>query len=82
MEERIRGRPVYLRNSPQQMALYYHENEWKIGRDPKANREEDIVMKVEGKSYSCPETENNEETYSVATESSSFEVDIKCIGKG
>ena len=79
--EKVRGRPVYLRNSQEKMALYYHENEWIMGRDPNTNREEDILMKVEGKAYTCPETENNEESYNIATETSTYEVNIKCIGK-
>ena len=80
ISEKIRGRPVYLRTYPQQMALFYHENEWKMASDPRANKEEDIKMKIEGEVYSCPETEKNEESYTIATETSTFEVNIKCIG--
>ena len=80
ISEKIRGRPVYLRTYPQQMALFYHENEWKMASDPRTNKEEDIKMKIEGKVYSCPETEKNEESYSIATETSTVNVNIRCIG--
>ena len=80
ISERIRGRPVYLRTHAHQMALFYHENEWKVSSDPRANNEEDIALQIEGKVYSCPETEKNEESYTIATETSTFEVNIKCIG--
>ena len=80
MTEKIRGRPVYLRRFPQQMTLFYHENEWKMGRDPNSNDDEDLIIKVLGEAYSCPESEDNEKSYHIPTESSILEVDIKCIG--
>ena len=79
--EKVRGRPVYRQNGPEKMVLFYHENEWIMGRDPNSNREKDILMKVEGEAYACPETENNEENYNIATETSNYEVNVKCIGK-
>ena len=79
--EKIRGRPVYLQNSQHKTALYYHQNKWIMGRDPNSNQEEDILMKVEGEAYACPETENNEKSYNIATETSNYEVNVKCIGK-
>ena len=79
--EKVRGRPVYLQNSQQKTALYYHENKWIMGRDPNSNRDEDILMKVKGEAYACPETENSEASYNIATETSNYEVNIKCIGK-
>ena len=80
ISEKIRGRPVYLRTDPQQMALFYHENELKMASDPRTYTEDDIKMKIEGKVYSCPESEKNEESYNIATETSTFEVNIRCIG--
>ena len=80
ISEKIRGRPVYLRSYPEQMALFYHENKWKMASDPRTSKKEDILMKIEGKVYSCPETEKNEESYNVATETSTLEVNIRCIG--
>ena len=79
--EKVRGRPVYRKKGPEKMVLFYHENEWIMGRDPNSNREKDILMKVEGEAYACPETENNEENYNIATETSNYEVNVKCIGK-
>ena len=81
MTEEIRGRPVYLRSFPQQMTFFYHEHEWKMGRDPNSIKEEDSHVRVIGEAYSCPETEDNDESYAIPTESAILQVNIKCIGR-
>ena len=80
LETSVRGRTAYRRNIPETMYLIYNVNAWKISKDPLFNKNEDQVINLEGKAYSCPENENDGGKYSIQTETSEKKVNIKCLG--
>ena len=80
IQQLIRGRTAYVRNTPEKMYLIYHFDAWKISSDPLLKKNPDQIISLEGKAHSCPEIGSNRGKYYIRTEPTIQEVNIACLG--